>query len=188
MNIIIESSARHIHLSQADLDTLFGKGYTLNNVRELSQPGQYLTEEKVRLEGPRGSIDRVSILGPVRPATQVEISFTDARVLGVAPPVRQSGDTNGGACVKIIGPAGEVPVCDGCIVAMRHIHMIPETAEKWGLSDGQLVSVKVPGDRGATFHQTPVRVSEKFADRMHVDYDEANAAGLTGEVVGTIVV
>ncbi|MCL2546403.1 MAG: phosphate propanoyltransferase [Oscillospiraceae bacterium] len=187
MNVIIESSARHIHLSQADLDTLFGKGHMLTNKRELSQPGQFLTEEKVRLEGPRGVIDRVSILGPVRPATQVEVSFTDARVLGVVPPVKQSGDIEGAASVKIIGPQGEV-TREACIIAMRHIHMIPETAEKWGLQDGQLVSIKVPGERGLTFHQTPVRVSEKFADRMHVDYDEANAAGLAGEVVGEIVV
>ena len=157
MNIIIEASARHVHLSREDLDALFGSGYTLNNVRELSQPGQFLTEEKVRLEGPRGAVDRVSILGPERPATQAEVSFTDARVLGVAPPVKQSGDIEGAASVKIVGPQGEI-TREACIVAMRHIHMVPETARKWGLRDGQLVSVTVPGGRGLTFPFRPIRV------------------------------
>ena len=184
--IIIEASARHVHLSEKNLQTLFG-GAELTNKRELSQPGQWLTEEKVTLVGPKGKIERVSVLGPTRPATQVEISYTDARVLGVMPPVRQSGEVAGSTAITLVGPCGEVELAEGCMIAKRHIHMIPETAAKMGLSDGQIVTVKVPGERGLCFCETVVRVSDKFADRMHIDYDEANAAGLTGEVVGEIL-
>jgi putative phosphotransacetylase len=130
LNVIIEGSARHVHVTKEHLRALFGEGAELHNKRELSQPGQYLTEEKVRLEGPRGGIDGVSILGPERPKTQVEISFTDARVLGLTPPVRESGDLAGSTPVKIIGPAGSVDLEEGCIVAKRHIHITPEDAGK----------------------------------------------------------
>lgn len=186
--VIIEGSARHVHVSRNDLDTLFGSGYTLTNKRELSQPGQYLCEEKVTLTGPRGSIERVSILGPERPATQVEVSFTDARVLGIEPPVRESGDVNGSSPIKVTGPAGSVELAQGAIAAKRHIHLCPEDAERFGVADKQVVGVKVGGARSVTFGEVVVRVSEAFRPRMHIDFDEMNAAGLTGETSGEIIV
>lgn len=187
LNIIIESSARHIHVTREHLDILFGKGHELNNKRELSQPGQYLCEEKLRVEGPRGAIDRVSILGPERPATQVEVSFTDARVLGVNPPVRESGDIKGSAPVRLTGPAGSVELTEGCIVAKRHLHVIPEDAERYGLKDREIVLVSVPGARALSFDEVVVRVNSSFQTRMHIDYDEANAAGISGEVTGMVI-
>jgi len=187
LNVVIESSARHVHVTKETLAILFGEGYELTHKRDLSQPGQFLTEEKVRIEGPRGGIDRVSILGPERAADQVEISFTDARVLGVTAPVRESGDLAGSAPCKIIGPKGEVEISEGCIVAKRHIHVTPEDAEKYGLQDKQIVSVKVDGPRALTFGEVVIRVSPKFATYMHIDYDEANAAQLSGNVTGEVI-
>ncbi len=185
--VLIEGSARHIHVTVNDLHTLFGEGYKLNYKRELSQPGQYLCEERVRLEGPRGNIDRVSILGPERPATQVEVSFTDARTLGLNPPVRESGDVKGSAPVRLVGPAGSVDLAEGVIVAKRHIHITPEDAQTFGLRDKDVVSVKVRGERGLVFDEVAVRVSDKFATRMHIDFDEMNAAGLSDEVEGEVL-
>ena len=189
MRILVEGSARHIHVTKEHLAILFGEGYALNNKRELSQPGQYLTDEKVTLKGPRGAIDRVSILGPERPATQAEISLTDARVLGVAAPVRESGDVAGSSPITIIGPAGEVELAEGCIVAKRHIHMRPQDAAEGGVADKQIISVKLGegSGRATTFHDVVVRVSPSFMPAMHVDYDEMNAAGLAGEVFGEII-
>lgn len=188
LNVIIESSARHVHVTKETLAILYGEGYELTRKRDLSQPGQFLSEEKVRIEGPRGGIDRVSILGPERSADQVEVSFTDARVLGLTPPVRESGDLAGSEPCKIIGPNGSVEISEGCIVAKRHIHVTPEDAEKYGLKDKQLVSVKVGGDRALTFDEVVIRVSEKYATYMHIDYDEANAAHLGGNVTGEVIV
>ncbi|MDL2273810.1 phosphate propanoyltransferase [Oscillospiraceae bacterium OttesenSCG-928-G22] len=185
--IIIESSARHVHVTKEDLHRLFGDGYELTNKRELSQPGQYLTEEKVRLEGPKGAIDRVSILGPERPATQVEISFTDARVLGVTAPVRESGDIGGSSPVKLVGPAGSVELSEGCIVAKRHLHITPEDAASFGVADKEIIQVAVAGERALIFDEVVVRVSEKFQTRMHIDYDEANAAMLGPDATGCII-
>lgn len=187
LKVIIESSARHAHVTEEHLQTLFGEGWKLHNKRELSQPGQYLTDEKIRIEGPRGGIDRVSILGPERKQTQVEISLTDARVLGINPPVRESGDVAGSAPLKIIGPAGSIDLSEGAIVAKRHIHITPEDAEKYGLSDKELVSVKVDGDRGLIFNEVVLRVSPNFATRMHIDYDEANAAMLAQDQIGVVL-
>jgi len=186
LEIIIECSARHVHVSKADLETLFGAGYQLTNKRELSQPGQYACEERVDLVGPRGTLARVSILGPERPATQVELSLTDARALGIKVPVRESGDVAGSAGLKLVGPAGEVELAEGAIAAKRHLHLTPEVAEQYGLKDKDIVSVEVGGERGLSFGATVVRVSEKFCPRMHIDVDEFNAAGLSGEVVGIV--
>ncbi len=187
MKIIIEGSARHVHVSAGALEALFGNGYALHNKRELSQPGQYLTEEKLRLEGPKGAIDRVSILGPERPDTQIELSYTDARILGLVPPVRESGDIKGSAGLKLVGPAGELTLTEGAIVAKRHLHVIPEDAEKFGLSDKEIVMVRVEGPRALIFDEVVVRVSPKFQTRMHIDFDELNAAGLSGEELGTVI-
>ena len=185
--IIVEMSARHVHVTKEDLEKLFGKGAELTPKRELSQPGQYLCEERVDLVGPKKTIANVSILGPVRPETQVEVSLTDARTLGVAAPIRMSGDVKGSGAVTIKGPAGEVELTEGVIAAKRHIHMTPEDAEKMGLSDGQNVSVKIEGERGLIFDETVLRVSPKFATAMHIETDEANAVALPRDAVGTIV-
>ena len=186
LNVIIEASARHIHLSEADLNVLFGEGAKLTPKRELSQPGQYLSEERVSIVGPKGTIANLGVLGPTRPATQVEVSFTDARALGIVPPIRESGDVAGTPGCKVVGPCGEVEIKEGVMVAKRHIHITPEDAEKYGLKDKQIVSVKVGGDRGITFGETVVRVSPKFRTRMHVDFDESNAAALAGEMTGEV--
>lgn len=175
-NVIIETSARHLHLSRKDLDTLFGAGYQLTPKKDLSQPGQFACNEKVKVEGPKGSLN-MSILGPERSASQVEVSFTDARALGIQVPVRESGDIEGSPSVKLVGPAGEVTIPCGVIAAKRHIHVTPADAEKLGLKDKDVVSVKTSGERSVVFNETVVRVSDKFLLRMHIDTDEANAAG-----------
>lgn len=185
--IMVEMSARHVHVTQADLETLFGKGATLTPKRDLSQPGQYLSEERVDLVGPKKTIANVSILGPVRPETQVEVSLTDARTLGVAAPIRMSGDVKGSGAITIKGPAGEVQLTEGVIAAKRHVHMTPEDAAKMGLSDGQTVSVRIEGERAVVFEETVLRVSPKFATAMHIDTDEANAVALPRDAVGTIL-
>lgn len=185
---LVETSARHVHLSAADIETLFGKGYTLTHKKDLSQPGQYACEERVTLVGPKKPIANVIILGPARPATQVELSFTDARTLGVSAPVRESGDVAGSAPCKLVGPAGEVEIAEGVIVAKRHIHMTPADAEKFQVADKEIVSVKLDsGDRSTVFGDVVVRVNPNFALAMHIDTDEANAAAAFGEFYGEIV-
>ncbi len=186
--ILIETSARHVHLTEEHIEILFGKGHTLTNKKDLSQPGQYACVERVNLVGPKKEIAGVSILGPARPASQVEISFTDARTLGVSAPVRESGDTAGSAPVKLVGPEGEVELTEGVIIAKRHIHLTPEDAEKFGVADKEIVSVKVTNsDRSTVFGDVVCRVSPKFAAAMHIDTDEANAACAFGECYGEII-
>jgi len=187
MEILIETSARHLHVTKEHLETLFGKGHELTLKKWLSQPGQFLAEEKVQVVGPRSSFPGVSIIGPVRPATQVEITATDARSIGLTAPVRESGDVAGSAGCELVGPAGSVTLTEGVIVAMRHVHLIPEEAEEWGLANGQLVSVRLNGSRPLTLHDTVVRVSEKYAKAVHIDVDESNAAGMTPSDGGEII-
>ena len=187
LQIVIEGSARHVHLNREAVEVLFGPGAVLHNVRELSQPGQYLTEEKVRVEGPRGGIDRVSILGPERPAAQAELSMTDARALGLSIPVRESGDIAGSSPCRLVGPYGTLDLSEGAIAAQRHIHITPEDAETYGLSDKEVVRVRTDGPRALVFDQVVVRVSPQFRTRLHIDIDEFNAAGLSGEATGTVV-
>ena len=186
--VIVETSARHIHLSREHVDVLFGAGHALTNKKDLSQPGQFACEEKVELVGPKGSL-KVSVLGPERKATQVELSYTDARTLGLkSVPVRESGDTAGSPGLKLVGPAGEVDLAEGVIIAKRHIHMTTADAEAFGLSDKQVVSVKIENDsRSTIFGDVVVRVSDSFALAMHIDTDECNAAGAFGEVYGEIL-
>lgn len=184
--VLIETSARHLHLSDADLATLFGEGYTLTNKKDLSQPGQFACVEKVQVVGPKGALN-MSILGPTRKATQVEVSATDARTLGVTPPVRESGDIAGSAACKLVGPKGEIELKEGVIIAKRHIHMTPADAAAFGVKDKDIVSVDFKGPRGVCFHETVVRVSESFSLAMHIDTDEANAAGIAGNVEGAII-
>ncbi len=186
--VLIETSARHVHVSRRVLDILFGEGYELTTKKDLSQPGQFACEERVQVIGPKSSFPAVSILGPVRPETQVELSAGDARSIGVKAPIRESGDLEGSAGCKLVGPKGEVELKDGVIVAKRHIHMTPEDAEKYGLEDKQVVSVKVDtAERSLVFGDVVVRVSPKYALAMHIDTDESNAACCTPGLMGDII-
>lgn len=171
-------SNRHVHLSPHDLERLFGKNYTLNKFKELSQPGQFAAKEKVTIIGPKGKIKDVRILGPARGKTQIEISLFDGFTLGITPPIRHSGDIADTPGIIIQGPRGRVNIPQGLICAARHIHMHPSDAELFKVQDGQLVSVHVTGVRSVTYHEVLIRVSERYRLEMHVDLDEANAAGL----------
>lgn len=187
MKFLVETSARHLHVTQEDLETLFGKGFELSNKKDLSQPGQFASGEKVTVVGPKGEL-KMTILGPCRKASQIEVSFTDARALGITPPVRESGDIAGSQPCKLVGPAGEVELKEGVIVAKRHIHATPADAEQLGVKKGDTVSVKMDTDgRSLVFGDVVVRVSDKFALAMHIDTDECNAASAFGEVYGEIV-
>ena len=187
MKILVETSARHLHVTQQDLETLFGAGHQLIPKKDLSQPGQYAAEEKVTVQGPKGEL-KLTILGPVRKATQVEVSLTEARILGLTSPVRESGDTAHSAACKLIGPEGEVELKEGVIVAMRHIHATPEDAKMLGVRDKDVVQVKVETQgRALIFGDTVVRVSPSYALAMHIDTDESNAAAAAGTVYGEIV-
>ena len=186
--VLIETSARHVHVTEADLETLFGKGAKLTHKKDLSQPGQFACVERVDVVGPKRTLSGVSILGPTRSATQVELSLTDARSIGVSAPIRESGDVAGSAGCKLVGPCGEVELKEGVIVAKRHIHATPEDAEKLGVSDKEIVSLKVVNDQRSTiFGDVVVRVSPKFALAAHFDTDEANAAALSGVVYGEVI-
>jgi Propanediol utilization protein len=180
-------SARHIHLSAEHVAILFGEGSELTVAKPLSQPGQYAANETVAVIGPKGTFPKVRILGPVRPATQLEVSRTDAFALGINPPVRESGNIKGSAGITIKGPAGEVTIEEGVIVAARHIHFHTSDADKWGIADKQLLKVRFQGERGVVFEQVIARVSPDFALDMHIDTDEANAAGIkngdTAEII-----
>ena len=186
--VLVETSARHVHVSKADLETLFGAGYELTKKKDLSQPGQYACEERVQVIGAKGSFPAVSILGPTRPDTQVELSASDARSIGVVAPCRESGDVAGSGACKLVGPKGEVELKEGVIVAKRHIHATPADAEKYGLCDKQIVDVKVESDgRTLIFGDVVVRVSPSYALAMHIDTDESNAAFATPGMMGEII-
>ena len=186
--VLVETSARHVHLSAQDIETLFGAGATLTEKKPLSQPGQFACEERVTLVGPKKSIANVIVLGPARPATQVEVSLTDARTLGVAAPVRESGDIAGSGACKLVGPCGEVDIEIGVIAAKRHIHLTPADAEEFGVSDKEIVSVKIESEgRSTVFGDVVVRVHPNFAAAMHIDTDESNAACAFGECYGEII-
>lgn len=183
----IEISARHVHLSSEHLEILFGKGKTLTPKRELSQPGQYLSEERVTIIGAKRFIENVAVLGPVRKDTQVEISRTDALSLGVNAPIRESGDVRGSAPITIKGPAGEIQIKEGVIIAKAHIHITPEIARNLSLKDNGIVMVEVLSDRPVIYKEVVVRVSDKFNFRMHIDFDEANSAGVGSFTLGKII-
>ncbi len=183
--ILVETSARHIHLTQETVEKLFGEGYQLTVKKMLSQPGQFATNEKLTIVGPKGEL-KASVLGPVRKANQVELSLTDARTIGVKALVRESGDIEGTEGCKLVGPCGEVTIENGVIAAKRHIHFHTSDAEKFGVTNGQIVSVKVESkDRSLVFGDVVCRVLDKFSLAMHIDTDESNAAG--GPTEGTIV-
>ena len=188
MEVLVETSARHLHVTQEHLEILFGKGYELTKKKDLSQPGQFACEERVDVVGAKKTIPGVSILGPVRPETQVELSLTDARSIGVSAPVRESGDIAGSGACKLVGPCGEVEIAEGVIAAKRHIHMTTADAARMGLEDKQVVSVKVPSNgRALVFGDVVVRVSDKYALAMHIDTDESNAGGVAPGTMGEII-
>lgn len=171
-------SNRHLHLSQADLDSLFGAGYQLTPIKDLSQPGQFACKETVTICGPKGAIEKVRVLGPVRSKTQVEILTGDGFKLGVSAPARLSGDLAGSPGITIIGPKGSVQTKEGLIVAQRHIHMTPQDAARYGVHDGQIVDIEIEGPRGGTYANVAVRANDASALECHVDTEEANAMSI----------
>ena len=172
-------SNRHLHLTIQDIEILFSKGARLTKLKDLSQPGQFAANEVITLVGPKGRMDKVRILGPVRKETQVEISRTDSYILGIKPPVRISGDVKGSSGIKIIGPRGEIDLKEGVIIAQRHIHMSPNEARDFRMKDGDIVKVKVPGERALIFNNVIIRSGPTHRLDFHIDIDEANAAGLS---------
>lgn len=185
---LIETSARHVHVSKEDLEKLFGKGYELTVKKMLSQPGQFAAEERVEVIGPKKSIANIAILGPCRSLTQVEISATDARTLGITPVIRESGDIKGTPGCIIRGPKGEIEIKEGVIVAKRHIHATPKDAEELGVKDRDIVCVVVNSqDRKLIFGDVVVRVRDDFGLAMHIDTDESNAGNITPDTYGTIM-
>lgn len=185
--IEVEASGRHVHLSKADMEALFGKGYELTKAKDLSQPGQYACKERVMITGPKGSLKNVIVLGPCRSNTQVEVSLTDLASLGLKAPVKQSGDLEGTPGLKISVDDKEVNVNEGLIVAKRHIHMTPQDAEKFVVQDNEEVNVKVFGNRPLVFEGVVVRVNANYKTYMHIDYDEANACGFQKGTFAKIV-
>ena len=188
-DFMVETSARHAHVTKETLEILFGEGYELTVKKELSQPGQFASNERITVVGPKKELNGVSILGPCRGADQVELSATDARSLGIDAPIRESGDTKGSGACKLIGPKGEVELKEGVIVAKRHIHMTPEDAETFGVKNGDIVNVKLDSGNGrmTVFGDTVIRVSPKYALAMHIDTDESNAAACGRDMRGIIV-
>ena len=186
--VLVETSARHVHVTREALNILFGEGYELTVKKMLSQPGQYASAERIDVVGPKKTLSGVSILGPVRPETQVELSLTDARSIGIAAPVRESGQIAGSGACKLVGPKGEVEISEGVIVAKRHIHMTKADAAEFGVVDKQIVSVKVDSaDRSLIFGDVVVRVSDSDALAMHIDTDESNAAGMAPGTMGEVI-
>lgn len=186
--VLVETSARHVHVTKEALDVLFGEGYELTVKKELSQPGQFASNERVAVVGAKGEFPAVSILGPCRNASQVELSASDARSIGVTAPVRESGDIEGSGACTLRGPKGEVELKEGVIVAKRHIHLTPDVAEEFGVEDKQIVSVKLETEgRSLVFGDVVVRVNKNFAPAMHIDTDESNAAFATPGLMGEII-
>ena len=186
--VLVETSARHIHLTDEAVAALYGADAKLEVKKMLSQPGQFATaNEKLKVVGPKGEL-MLSVLGPTRKANQVELSFTDARALGLKNvPVRESGDVAGTPGVKLVGPAGEFEISEGCIIAKRHIHFDTASAEAMGIKDKQIVKVKIDSDRTTIFDDVVCRVHDTYALAMHIDTDECNAACAFGEVYGEII-
>lgn len=174
----IAVSARHVHLTEQHVEVLFGNGASLTKDFDLSQPGQFAVKERVAIRGPKGMLENTRVLGPARVASQVEISKTDSFILGVSPPIRQSGKLSGSEAITIIGPVGEVHLEEGCIIVATHIHMHPDDATRFQITDGEFVDIVVETDRPLTFHQVVIRVSESFKLDMHIDTDEGNASNL----------
>ncbi len=187
LSVPVEASGRHVHLSREAADILFGKDYSFTIVKELSQPGQYAYKERVDIEGPKGTIKNVAILGPCRSKTQVELSMTDARQLGINAPVRLSGDVENTPGCKISNGGNSLEINEGVIIARRHIHVTPEDAKRFNIKDNDNLKIKVFTDRPLIFDDIYARISDKFSTAVHIDYDEANACGFKINAVGIIV-
>ena len=185
--VLVETSARHVHLTEEAIAILFGEGAQLTPTKPLSQPGQFACEERVNVVGPKKAINNVIVLGPCRNATQVEVALTDARILGVPGVIRESGDLAGTPGCKLVGPAGEVELDKGVIVAKRHIHMTPEDAAEYGVVDKEIVKVRIESERSVELDDVVVRVSPSYALAMHIDTDESNAACAFGTIYGDII-
>jgi putative phosphotransacetylase len=183
IKVKVEISARHMHISQKDVDKLFGAGYKLKPIKELSQEGEFAAQETVTLVGLKRKLENFRIVGPARSETQIELAYTDCFSLGIEAPLRLSGDIEGSAGAKLIGPAGEVELKEGVIVAKRHLHINQSEADKLGLKNDDAVKAKIAGERGLIFDNVIVRIKDNFKMSVHVDTDEANAAGL-GRVCG----
>lgn len=183
--IEVEASGRHVHLTKQDAQTLFGHGLTEKS--PLSQPGQFVTNERVTLIGPKGELSRVAVLGPERSKSQVEISLTDALALGIKAPVRQSGDTSGTPGIRLRGECGELELPEGVMVAQRHLHITPADADRFHVEDGQTIKLRCLSARPTIYDDVLVRVSDNAATRVHIDYDEANACGYRKGDFGLIV-
>ncbi len=179
-------SARHIHLKREDMDILFGEGSELTPKTYIGQPGQYSSEETVMLVTAKDKM-KLRVIGPIRPYTQIELAYTDARKMGLNPPIRMSGDLKGSCGGKLIGPKGEVEITEGIIIAGRHIHLYPETAEKYGLKNGDIVSIETKGERACRFDNVLVRAGKGNADEVHIDTDEGNACALDSGVMVDII-
>jgi putative phosphotransacetylase len=180
-------SNKHLHLKNEDIEALFGQGHALTPSKDLKQPGQYASEEKVDIVGPKGTLKGVRVLGPARPETQVELALTDARAIGITAPVRESGKLSGTPGVKLAGPAGEVTIDHGVIIALRHIHLSPAQAVEAGVKDKDVVSIKFEGERGVIFSNVLVRSGDGHDSEIHLDTDEGNAAGLSNGMFGEII-
>jgi putative phosphotransacetylase len=187
LEVPIAVSNRHIHLSKEHVERLFGRDYQLNKLKDLSQPGQFACKETVTLIGPKGKLEKVRVLGPARGDTQIEISLFDGYTLGITPPIRDSGDIEGTPSVTIQGPRGQLKVDQGLICAARHIHMNPDDASHFQVTNGQRVQVKVTGQRGMIFENVLIRVSPKYKLEMHIDVDEANAAQIKNGQLGVLI-
>lgn len=185
--VVIEGSGKHLHVTREHLDILFGKGFELEPKKALSQPGQYASTQKVDITGPKGTLKGLTIIGPCRKQTQIELSFTDARAIGLTPPIRLSGDLAGSPGCTITGPCGTVTVDEGVIVAKRHLHCSVEDGEKYGITDREVVQIKVEGERGLIFDEVEARVGPTHATYVHVDYDEINAAALFADTTGLVL-
>ena len=185
--VLVETSARHVHLTEEAIAALFGADAKLTPTKDLSQPGQFACAERVDVVGPKNTIKNIIILGPARPECQIEVSLTDARVLGVPGMIRESGDVAGTPGCKLVGPAGEYDLAEGVLVAKRHIHMTPEDAAAFGVADKEVVKVRVESERSAELDDVIVRVSPKYALAMHIDTDESNAGAIAPGTMGEII-
>ncbi|HKM28065.1 MAG TPA: phosphate propanoyltransferase [Anaerovoracaceae bacterium] len=180
-------SNKHVHLSQADLEALFGKGYELHPTKALVQPGQFASEEKVDIVGPKATLKGIRVLGPVRPETQIELAMTDARTIGIKAPVRMSADLDGTPGCKLVGPCGEIELAKGVIVAKRHLHLNDAQAAEAGVKDGDIVSIRIEGERAVVYDNVVARCGSKHEKEVHLDTDEGNAAGCGPDSVCTII-
>lgn len=180
-------SNKHLHLTEEHIEVLFGKGHKLTPKKDLVQPGQFASEEKVDIVGPKGTLKGIRVLGPARPQTQVELAMTDARTIGIKAPIRESGKLDGTPGCKLIGPEGEVELESGVMIALRHVHLSPEQAIEAGVKDKDIVSLKVEGERGLTFDNVLVRSGDTHEKECHLDTDEGNAAGLGPDAVAEII-